>query len=101
MQGGWVKSIDVYCTGQNTCGVARTTYGTSIVTTTRWFNSDTIYSNLWDAAVIRTATTLPGTALTPSQYSSAGTARARLTGYTGSRAGVDGCGSYNACTQLR
>mgnify|MGYP001807272343 CR=1 FL=1 len=35
------------------------------------------------------------------QYNNPGTARARLTGYTGSRAGVNGCSGYNACIQYR
>jgi len=35
------------------------------------------------------------------QYTAAGTATARLTGYTGSKTGVNGCSGYSTCTQYR
>lgn len=150
LQGGWARSVDVYCTGTQTCGVARTTTVTNMITTGRWVSSSTQQPNAWDVAVLRTAGTLPGTAITPGQvsfssqpadlpllasilppphksqslsqadtdepcccvcrskcaasllqYTSTGTARARLTGYTGNRAGVNGCGGYTGCLQYR
>lgn len=64
-QGGLAKHVDVYCTGQNVCGVARTTYGTNVITTKRYVTGTG--PNAWDMAVIRTAATLPGTALVTGQ----------------------------------
>jgi len=101
--GGWPKYVDVYCTGLNVCGVARTTYGTNVITTNRYLLALNLTQQTdwpaWDMAVIRTAATLPGTALVTGQYNGTGTATARLTGYTGSRTGVNGCSGYSTCTQ--
>lgn len=63
-QGGWAKTIDVYCTGQQACGVARTTTVTHSVTTSRWFASTSSTLPEWDVAVLRTYSTLPGTSVT-------------------------------------
>jgi hypothetical protein len=69
-QRGWATAIDVYCTGLQTCGVARTTTVTHMTTTPRWMASTTTQPNAWDVAVLRTAAPLPGTAFNPSQVRS-------------------------------
>jgi hypothetical protein len=69
-QGGWARTVDVYCQGARTCGVARTTTATNMITTSRWAASTTTVPNAWDVAVLRTAATLPGTALVTAQVRS-------------------------------
>lgn len=66
LQGGYATSVDVYCS--TTCTTTRTTYATHFVTTPSYI-AEPLSNNTsrWDAAVIRTAATLPGTAYSLAQ----------------------------------
>ncbi|GBF91199.1 hypothetical protein Rsub_04868 [Raphidocelis subcapitata] len=64
----FATAIDVYCTGANTCNVARTTYATKMSTTPTWINTRASH----DGAVIKVANKLPGSSYAIGQASEGG-----------------------------
>jgi len=102
-RGGFASTVQIYCTGSNTCNVARTAYATNFVTTNRWATKpDQNTGSPWDLAVIRANIALSGTAYSVAMYTSATTRNVRVIGYPAQNTGQPGCNKAayaGACRQ--
>jgi Trypsin len=102
--GGFATAIDVYCGGGAVCGATTrpTTQARYMVTTQGWFdNTNSGFSNIYDAGVFVTQAPLPFVPYPYTQLSCPDRTAYTVTGYPGSSNGpACQASGYNTCTQL-
>lgn len=102
--GGFATAIDVYCGGGTVCGASTspTAQAKYMVTTQGWFdNTNSGFSNIYDAGVFVTQAPLPFAPYPYAQLSCSDSTTFTVTGYPGSSNGP-ACqdSGYNTCNQL-